>query len=230
MLWKRFALTPHERGLITKNGRFGGIFTPGEYAMFLPANVSLEIERHDIRDVVFRSAWTDYLLNRPKLLRRHFQYVRTNEMQIAMVYLDGRLFKVLTPAKDMLFWRDAALVTAEVVDIVGKAAAMAESPAFKAPAHNIARRWEVDEEIQSCLFFLHSRLARSPSPGKYGYEIRHEEVELLKDTASRLHADHGSQMTGCLLRAAMSLRGNRCLAEPGISYDETRLPISVLPP
>jgi hypothetical protein len=173
MLWKRFVLAPHERGLVTKNGRFGGIFAPGEYAMFLPENASVEIERHDVRDVVFRSAWADYLLKRPKLSRRHFQCVRTNEVQVAMVYLDGRLFQVLTPAKGLLFWRGAAVVTAELVDVVGKASHPQETFVTRElAADEFAGKWKIDEKIQGRLFFLRSRLARSPSPGKYGCEIR----------------------------------------------------------
>ena len=120
MLWKRFVLAPHERGLVIKNGRFGGIFAPGQYAMFLPSGVLLEIERHDVRDVVLRSAWVNYLVEkRPGLSRRHFHCVQTNAAQIAMVYVDGKLFQVLTPSKRMLFWRDAAAVTAELVEVVG---------------------------------------------------------------------------------------------------------------
>lgn len=123
MVWKRFVLAPHERGLVTKNSRFGGIFAPGEYAMFLPADVSLEVERHDTREVIFRSAWADYLLNsQPELSRRHFHCVRTNARQIAMVSVDSKLFHVLTPSKRMLFWRNTATITAEFVDVVVRSA------------------------------------------------------------------------------------------------------------
>lgn len=119
MLWKRFVLAPHEHGLVTKNGRFGGIFAPGEYAMFLPSGVSLEVERHDIRDIVFRSSWAKYLFTeRQRLSRRHFYCVQTSATQIAMVYANGQLLHVLTPSKQTLYWRDAATITAEFVEVV----------------------------------------------------------------------------------------------------------------
>jgi len=119
MFWKRIVISNQERVLVAKNGRFGGIMLPGEYRMFVAPGVSLELERHDIGKLVFESVWADYVANqRPKVVKRHFTLVETNDRQVAMIYVNGRLFKVLTPAKRLLFWRGPAEVTAELIDVI----------------------------------------------------------------------------------------------------------------
>ena len=133
MLWKRVTVGDQERILVTKNGRFGGILTPGVYNMFISPGVSLEMERHSVRDLVFQSAWAEYLVQeRRELADRYFTRVETSDTQIAMVYVDGKLFKVMLPAKRMLFWRTPAEVTAEVVDVI----ASPEIPAQRLPRWN----------------------------------------------------------------------------------------------
>ncbi len=119
MLWKQIIVGDFERALVTTSGRFGAILAPGDYNLSTTPGVSLDIERFDVRDLVFRSIWADYLTKkRPELAERYFTRVETNERQVAMVYVNGELFKVLLPAKRMLFWRGAAEVTAEVVNVI----------------------------------------------------------------------------------------------------------------
>lgn len=119
MLWKRIALRNHERALVAKNGRFHKILTAGEYRIFTVPGVSLEVEKHDALHLVFKSKWSNYLASeRPDLIERYFTAVETNEFEIAMVYANGELFRIVTPAKRMLFWRDAADITVELVEII----------------------------------------------------------------------------------------------------------------
>jgi hypothetical protein len=136
MLWKRIIIGDQERAIISKNGRFGGIFTPGDYRLFVTPGVSFDVEKHNIRDLVFQSEWADYLAQeRPEVAERHFTCFETNDLQVAMIYVDRQLFKVMLPAKRLLFWRGAADVTAEVVNII-------EDPCYraKAPKGTFARR------------------------------------------------------------------------------------------
>lgn len=117
MHWKRISVDDRERLLITHNGRFATILRPGDYWFRMPCKI--EIERHDVRDLVFRSFWGPFLLDqRPELVDRHFVRVETSETQVGLVYVNGSLYQVLTPAKRLLFWRDAAAVSAEVVDVI----------------------------------------------------------------------------------------------------------------
>jgi len=119
MLSKRIIVKEQERAIITKNDHFGGILAPGEYRLFLTPDVSLKVEKFNVQELVFQSTWADYLATeRPDITDRYFTRVETNDLQVAMIYVDGELFNVMLPAKRMLFWRGALEVTAEVVNVI----------------------------------------------------------------------------------------------------------------
>lgn len=119
MLWKQISVGKQERVLIATNGEFAGILTPGDYRLSIAGHMTLTLERHNVRDLVVESAWTDYLIkHRPALVRRHFTQIQTNNLQVAMVYVNGKLFRVLVPSKRLLFWRGVASITAEVVEMI----------------------------------------------------------------------------------------------------------------
>ena len=122
MSWERFVVNHHERLLLTNNGRFERILVPGEYHVLVADSLTLEFEKHSLSNPVFRSKWSEYLVRyRPEVIDHHFTRIETTETQIAMVYLNGELFQVLVPAKRLLVWRDAAVVTAEFTDVVADA-------------------------------------------------------------------------------------------------------------
>jgi hypothetical protein len=118
MLWKRIKVRSRERALLFKDGRLEEILSPGEYRFLVASAESVTVERHSIRDPVFQSIWADHLMSkRPDLVGRHLTCVETHETQVALVYLNDQLFTVLLPARRILFWRDAAQVRAEIVDL-----------------------------------------------------------------------------------------------------------------
>ncbi len=120
MLWQRIVVRYRERVLLFKNERFSGILMPGVHRVLVAPHEALGTEKHDLDDLVFRSVWADYLLEeRPAIAKRHFTTVQTSSTEVAMVYVNGALFTVLVPQKRLLFWRDAAFVTAEVVNVIG---------------------------------------------------------------------------------------------------------------
>jgi hypothetical protein len=120
MFWKRIMVKHRERVLLIRDERFSGILMPGVHRFLVTSHEALETEKHHLDELVFQSIWTDYLLEeRPEIAKRHFTVVETSSTQVAMVYVNGALFTVLVPQKRVLFWRDAALVTAEVVNVIG---------------------------------------------------------------------------------------------------------------
>jgi regulator of protease activity HflC (stomatin/prohibitin superfamily) len=170
MLWKRIVVGDQERVLVAKNGRFKGIFLPGEYRVFVAPGVSLEVEKHNVRDLVFRSTWADYLAQeRLEVAERYFTRVETNDVQVAMVYVDGKLFSVLHPAKRVLYWRGAAEVKAEVVDVIAEPEVPSE---MLSALERLARESAVVstvEEGKAGLLYIDNRFVRSVPPGKYGF-------------------------------------------------------------
>ncbi len=119
MLWKQISVSKQERVLLARNGEFAGILSPGDYRLSIAGQMRLELERHNVRDLVFESKWAEFLVkHRPALVRRHFTQIETDSFQVAMVYVNGKLFRVLVPAKRLLFWRGVASITAEVVEMI----------------------------------------------------------------------------------------------------------------
>ena len=120
MSWQQIIVQDQERVLVSKNGRFDRILLPGEYCIRVASFTSLDTEKHRVRDVIFRSAWADYLIDhQPETTRRHFTLVQTTDQQVGMVYVDGALLTVLVPSKRQLFWRAQACVSAEIVNVLG---------------------------------------------------------------------------------------------------------------
>jgi regulator of protease activity HflC (stomatin/prohibitin superfamily) len=118
MFRKRIVVKQNERALLFRDGRFHEILSPGEHFLLTASEELLSVEIHDLSDPVFASEWTNYLVEeRPDVIALHFIRIETLDTQIAMIYVNGALFTVLVPSKRMLFWRDAADVTAEVVDL-----------------------------------------------------------------------------------------------------------------
>jgi regulator of protease activity HflC (stomatin/prohibitin superfamily) len=171
MLWKRIIVGDQERALITKNGRFGGILAPGAYRLFVTPGVSLEVETHNVRELVFQSTWADYLAKeRPEIAERYFTRVETNDLQVAIVYVDSKLYKVMLPAKRMLFWRGAVEVTAEVVNVIDEPQVSAQKlPALERLGKESLAAFYLVEEAKAGLLYLDNRLTRTLPPGKYGF-------------------------------------------------------------
>lgn len=151
MLWKRIIVHEWERLLVSRNGRFRAILMPGKHRIFVAPGSSLDIEKHDVRDLVFESAWADYLIaGRPDILARHFTCVETNEVQIGIVYAAGRLVHVLPPAKRVLFWRGQAEITVELVDVIGDPGASSAILEAVEPEDDSFNAWNaLEEELET---------------------------------------------------------------------------------
>src|ERR1700736_2244826 len=115
-MFRRVLVGDNERVLLIRKKRFADILAPGEYWIFtLGQDVALE--RYNIKGLVFASEWADYIVKqRPEVASRHFAVVETTDSQIAVVYLDGKVSRVIAPGNRMLFWREAVAVTSEVID------------------------------------------------------------------------------------------------------------------
>ncbi|HLH04110.1 MAG TPA: hypothetical protein VKX25_15200 [Bryobacteraceae bacterium] len=105
--------------MLLRDGQFDRILMPGEYRVGILPCHTIEAERHDARKLVFRSVWADYLVREhPELVSRYFTCVETSETEIAMVYANGELFRVLAPVRRLLFWRGMADIVAEIVTVI----------------------------------------------------------------------------------------------------------------
>lgn len=134
MFWERIFIGDHERVLVARNHQLKTILTPGKHILFTPPFVSLQLEKHNAHDLVLHSKWSGHLIERlPVLAEEHFLCVRTNEVQVGMVYANGQLFKVLTPFSRILIWRNVAEIRIELVEVIGDVASDDSDSELKFP-------------------------------------------------------------------------------------------------
>src|SRR5215470_11838527 len=108
MFWKRIVVGDQERVLVAKNGRFSAILDPGAYTIFIRPFQTLCVETFHVRNLVFQSDWSDFLVKeRPAIVERFFTLVETTDDEVAIIHVDRKLYKVLPPGRRMLFWRGA---------------------------------------------------------------------------------------------------------------------------
>jgi hypothetical protein len=114
---RRILIGDNERVLVIRKRRFAEILEPGERWMFTLGN-GIELEHHNVRELVYSGEWADYLANsHPELAARFFTVVETSDSQVAVVYLDGRLARVIGPSNRALFWKGPVHVTFDLVDV-----------------------------------------------------------------------------------------------------------------
>src|ERR1041384_7164069 len=116
-MFRRIVIGDHERVLVTRDRRFETILEPGVHWIFT-AFRGICLERHNTRDLLFASEWMAVIANQHRdLAERHFTVIETSESQVAIVYLDGRLARVIPPACRVMYWRTAVVVAFTLVDV-----------------------------------------------------------------------------------------------------------------
>ena len=78
----------------------------------------LEVDRHDVGNAVFVSAYEKALFAKlPEVAAKHLTVFRTGRREIAVIDRDGALQYVLQPDRKLVVWTDAGPWTAETVDV-----------------------------------------------------------------------------------------------------------------
>jgi len=158
----------NERVLVICNRRFQGMLEPGSRWVF---GRGIELKTYNVRELVFQDEWADHIVNqRPEIASHFFTVVETRATEVAVVYLDGRLARVIAPSTRALFWKGGVNVTFEPID----ARAEPEVPARLLPAllrlgSQCGAIFAVIEEGKRGLLYLDGRLVRELEPGTYGF-------------------------------------------------------------
>lgn len=170
MLIRRILVGDRNRVLVIRAGRFDRILEPGQY-WFWTFGRNLEFETLDVKAIVFESPWSDYLAaERKPVAERYFTMVETSDSQVAVVYFDGKLARVVGPGKRVLFWKAPVTVTAEVIEVK-------ENPDVPAKLATALARWGAVsgatfaqvEDGKTGLLYLEGRFIRALEPGFYGF-------------------------------------------------------------
>ena len=117
------------------------------------------------------SEWTDFLVReRWALVSRYFTPVETGDAEVAVVYFDDKVTRVVGPGQRVLFWKGPVEVTYDLIN----ARENAQVPAILVPAilrlgrESQATAAVVDEGKRG-LLYLDGRLVRDLAPGTYAF-------------------------------------------------------------
>ena len=165
---RRVVVGENERVLVIRNRRFEEILEPGTYWIF---GLNVAIETRNVNEFIYSGEWADYLINRQaEVVSRFFTLVETSDSQVALVYLDARLFRVIVPSQRALFWKGSRAVTFETVDV-------RQSP--QVPERLISQlarlgresgvTFAAVDEGKRALVYLDGRLLRELGPGTFGF-------------------------------------------------------------
>jgi len=168
---RRIVVGENERVLVTRKRRFADILGPGEYWLF---GLGVDLVPYNVRDLVFSGDWADLIANRhAEVAQRCFTVVETSDAQVAVVYLDGKLWRLVRPSTRVIFWKAAVNVTFELIDV----RAQPEVPAgMLAALVRLGRDtcagfavFAAIDEGKRALVYLDGRLLRELGPGVYGF-------------------------------------------------------------
>jgi hypothetical protein len=101
--------------LVIRKRRFAEILGPGARWIF---GRGIELLPYNVRDPIFAGEWADHIANhRPETVARYFTVIETSDAQVAAVYLDGRLARIVAPSSRVLYWKGAVNVAVEIVEV-----------------------------------------------------------------------------------------------------------------
>jgi regulator of protease activity HflC (stomatin/prohibitin superfamily) len=165
---RRVLVGDQERALLSRQGRFAAILTPGEHWIF---GRGLGVEMFNLNDVEFISRWSAFLVKEHSgVVARFFTLVETGDAEVAVISFDGKVARVLGPGKRALFWRGPVDVTWRLFDVHAEP----EVPAGMVQAlarigrDTYAYFAQVDEG-KTGLLFLDNRLVRTLGAGTFAF-------------------------------------------------------------
>jgi len=164
---RRILVGDQNRVLLIRKGRFANIFEPGEYWIF---GTGVETVTFTVGELVFENPWTGYVMKeRPELAARMFTIVETGDMQVALVFHDGKLARILGPGKRALYWKASIEITSQVIDV---ASAPEVPKALVAAVQRLAQSlivYATVEEGKTGLLSIDGRFVRALGPGVYAF-------------------------------------------------------------
>ena len=176
--YKRIVIARHERGLLFRDRLLLAVLAPGVHRIADPHR-RVEVEIHDISRVEFTHPHLDVLAHSvPALLEDHFVIVRLGDDEAGVVYVDGVLTDVLPPGSRRYYWKDAAEVRVDPIDL-------GADPEVPEPVLPLLARPREDSALARAryrcvyvaevadrhvgLLLVDGRLVRTLDPGRYAY-------------------------------------------------------------
>ncbi len=168
---KRILVGDQNRVLLIRKGRFERVLEPGEYWVF---GRGIETQNFCLTNLVFESTWADYLVKeQADLAERLFTIVETTDTQVAVIYMNGKLARVLGPGKRVLYWRGPVEVTSQVIDVARERqvpqALVSAMARLGVTANSAPVLFSVVDEGKTGLLFVDGRFVRALEAGSYAF-------------------------------------------------------------
>ncbi len=170
LLWQTIVVPETERVLMTRNGRFETILLPGRHRYWTGVD-RIDTEVHSLTWPYFVSEYDKALFReRGDLASRHLVELRTGPEEMAVIYLDGKLFGVQEPDSRTVLWADAGPFEFQHFDATKSLEVPAELAGriVAAGASNGVKRFNV-EHGQTGLLYIDNVLERELAPGVHTF-------------------------------------------------------------
>src|ERR1051326_731062 len=170
LFFKRVLVGDQERVLLIRNGRFERMLGPGAHNVWT-FGARIELERHNLAEVVLGGTWVNHLAKeRRDVIAEHFTIVETNDSEVAVVSLDGKVARAFGPGVRALFWRGPVEVSAEVFDANAEPAVPARLIATLARlGFSTLMTATVVDDGKIGLLLLDGRFVRALAPGTHAF-------------------------------------------------------------
>ncbi len=166
---KRILVGDQERVLLIRKGRFDRVLGPGEYWVWTLGR-AIEAITFKLTDLTFENVWADYLVKeRPAIAAKLFTVIETGDEQVAIVYLNGKLTRVLTTGKRALYWRGLVEVSADVIDVTAERQVPQKLVAAVTRLMGSMVISVTVDESKTGLLFVDGRYVRSLAAGSYAF-------------------------------------------------------------
>ena len=238
MFYKKFFVRKHERALLFRDGDFVKFLEPGVHRFGALLHY-YTVERFDISTPLFGHRLQDFLIEKyPRQVERHFDVVKTDENEIAIVYHNDNVTLIMAPATRHLFTKGVHKVRVERFEIVenldvderlAKRLLAGNDAMLKAIADKaIYSRVVPDGHIG--LLYVDGELTRSLAPGFHAFFAveRGVTVELFDTRVQTLDVSGQEILTKDKVALRINLTATYQMTDVEKAVRETRAPLDHL--
>lgn len=167
---KKINIGSTERGLLFTNNQFKQILLPGSYRLW---NL-IDSRRIEIVDITQRpeltGAITQFIAKEwSSELSKELFLVRTNSLELALVYAGNKLLAIVQPSEQRLFWRGLNEIRVSLVNIKESYQLTTEMLSDQAIYTDPSMLWVQVPEQSTGLLLENGVVVRELSPGAYGF-------------------------------------------------------------
>lgn len=115
-LWMTVDVADQQRVLLFRRGRYEQLLMPGRYRISRWKG-DVTLETYNVADLVMTRPNIKYLMREHPALADYLVRYETGDRQVALLYRDGKLTDLLSPASEVVLWQGVDELHVELIDI-----------------------------------------------------------------------------------------------------------------